>query len=131
MRAPKGVADAIGAGPVTLDPRQLARDADAPLNVVRYLFAAAQGDVTLVRLIRGPDIDHETVRLRRAIIWVAKFRTSASLPQIGRALNRDHSRIHRALEQAEADFVGDPDFRRLCKEIEGAVHKPVRVATAA
>ena len=116
---------------VTLDPRQLARDADAPLNVVRYLFAAAQGDVTLVRLIRGPDIDHETVRLRRAIIWVAKFRTSASLPQIGRALNRDHSRIHRALEQAEADFVGDPDFRRLCKEIEGGVHKPVRVATAA
>lgn len=98
-----------------LDPRQLARDADAPLAVVRFLFAAAEDDPTLVRLIRGGALDQETVKLRRAIIWVSKLRTSASLRQIGRALNRDHSSIERSLNEAETMYVDDPSFRDLCQ----------------
>ncbi len=101
----------------SLDPRKLARDADAPLAVVRFLFAAAEDDPTLVRLIRGAGLDQETVRLRRAIIWVSKLRTSASLPEIGRALNRDHSSIQRALNEAEAMHVEDGEFRALCHRI--------------
>lgn len=100
-----------------LDPRQLARNADAPLAVVRILFAAAENDPSLVRLIRGGALDQETVRLRRAIIWESKLRTSASLPQIGRALNRDHSSVQRALKEAEAMHVDDPSFRALCLQI--------------
>lgn len=101
-----------------LDPRTLARDADAPLAVVRFLFAAAENDPSLVRLIRGGALDQETVRLRRAVIWVSKLRTSASLYQIGRALNRDHSSIQRALNEAEVMHVEDDIFRALCRRVQ-------------
>lgn len=101
----------------SLDPRSLARDADAPLPVVRILFAAAEDDPVLVRLIRGPLMDHETLRLRRAVIWVAKTRTSASLPQIGRALGRDHSSIQRSFDEAEDMFASDASFQELCRAI--------------
>lgn len=101
----------------SLDPRTLARDADAPLSVVRILFAAAEDDPVLVRLIRGPLMDHETLRLRRAVIWLAKTRTSASLPQIGRALGRDHSSIQRSFDAAEEMFARDVSFQALCREI--------------
>lgn len=100
-----------------LDPRTLARNADAPLAVVRILFAAADNDPTLVRLIRGGAMDQETVRLGRAVVWLSKLRTSASLPQIGRALNRDHSTIQRALADAEAMHVEDASFRDLCRQV--------------
>lgn len=100
-----------------LDPRTLARDADAPLPVVRILFAAAEDDDDVIRLIRGPLIDHETLRLRRAVIWVAKTRTSASLPQIGRALGRDHSSIQRQFDEAEELFASDISFQQLCRRI--------------
>ncbi|PQM27672.1 hypothetical protein CVO77_03625 [Sphingopyxis lindanitolerans] len=100
-----------------LDPRQLARDADAPLAVVRFLFAAAEDDPTLVRLIRGGALDQETVKLRRAIILVSKLHAYASLPQIGRALNRDHSSIQRSLNEAIQMLVEDASFRALCRQI--------------
>lgn len=100
-----------------LEPHQLARDADAPLDVVRFLFEAAEYDSAVVRLIRGAAIDQETVRLRRAIIWVSRLHTTASLPQIGRALNRDHSSVQRSLMQADSMYVNDSTFRDLCRRI--------------
>lgn len=114
----------------TLNPRQLAHDADAPILVVRLLFAAAEDDADVVRLLRGPAIDQETVRLRRAVIYLARLRAGASFPQIARALNRDHSSVNRALDQAWEDFA-DPSFRRLCQDIYARAHKPVQVSAAA
>lgn len=100
-----------------LDPRQLARDADAPLAVMRILFAVADNDPTLVRLIRGGVIDQETMRLRKAVVCVAKWHTSASLPQIGRALARDHSSIQRLIGDAKALYAEDRQFRGLCDRV--------------
>lgn len=99
------------------DPKTLARAANAPWVVCRILWAVAEGDDENIRLIRSPATDEETLRQRRAVIWAAKLHTSASLPEIGRALNRDHSAILRGLEEAKGLFLADPDFRHLCERI--------------
>lgn len=100
--------------PTIPTPRSIAHHANAPLDVVRLLFAVAEGDADVVRLIRSAATDQETVRLRRAVIWASKFHTNASLPAIGRALNRDHSSVLRSLEETKVIWLADPDFRHMC-----------------
>lgn len=99
---------------MTLTPQSVAHHASAPLDVVRLLFAVAESDPEVVRLIRSAATDQETVRLRRAVIWASKFHTNASLPAIGRALNRDHSSVLRSLEETKVIWLADPTFRHLC-----------------
>lgn len=98
-------------------PDDLARHARAPVIVCKLLFAAADGHRGSVRAIRSSDKDEEVVRQRRAVIWAAKFHTSASLPEIGRALNRDHSAVQRSLEETKILWLADPDFRDMCERI--------------
>ena len=95
-------------------PHALAQAADAPVQVCRMLFAAVGSDPYQLADMRGPDRDRDMVRLCRAVILTAKLHTNASLPAIGRALNRDHSVVHRGLEEAKTLWVTDPDFRDLC-----------------
>ena len=95
-------------------PESIAHHANAPLGVCRLLFAVAESDEEVVRLIRSAATDQETVRLRRAVIWASKFHTCASLPEIGRALNRDHSSVLRSLEETKVIWLADPTFRHLC-----------------
>lgn len=98
-------------------PRSLARAANAPWSVCRILFAVADGDEANIRMIRSPATDEDTIRQRLAVIWAAKLHTSASLPEIGRALNRDHSAILRGLERAKGMFLASAEFRSLCERI--------------
>lgn len=99
------------------DPAKLAHHADAPIRVCRLIFAAAEGCPEIVALIRSDATDHETLRLRRAIIWAAKFHTDSSLPAIGRALNRDHSAVHRGLIAAKMEWLNDAEFRGLAEQV--------------
>ena len=57
------------------------------------------------------------MRMRTAVIFVAKLHTNASLNEIGRALNRDHSAVQRQIGKAKGLWVDDPDFRALCGRI--------------
>ena len=100
-----------------LDPRDLAAHANVPLPVVRLMFAAAGNDAETVRLLRSASIDRETMWLRRAIITAAKWHTSATLEQLGRAFNRDHSTIQRWLADAKAMHAEEPEFRAFSDRI--------------
>ncbi|WP_119035835.1 helix-turn-helix domain-containing protein [Hephaestia caeni] len=52
-------------------------------------------------------------RGRAAVSWIAREATLRSLPQIGRAMGRDHSTVIHQLRRAEALRAADPAFRRL------------------
>lgn len=99
------------------DPRHLARHSQTWVGIARLIFAVAENDAENIKLIRSSSIDEDTMRQRRAVIWAAKMSTTASLPVIARALNRDHSSVLRSMEEAEKLYVEDPTFRALCKRI--------------
>lgn len=111
-------------------PHALARAANAPWAVCRILWAVAEGDEENIRLIRSPATDEETLRQRLAVIWAAKLHTNASLPEIARALNRDHSRIVRGLESAKGLFLADHEFRALTERIGRVVPEPAAPVAA-
>lgn len=50
---------------------------------------------------------------RQAAIWAMRAATAASLPAIGRAMQRGHPAIHTALRAADARRELHPDFRAL------------------
>ncbi len=104
-------------GMVYANPEQMARHANAPVRVCNLVFAVAEDDPDVIRLVRGPSFDAETLRLRRAVIWTARMREGASYPEIGRALNRDHSSIVRLFGSAVVAWCDDLDFRALCDRI--------------
>lgn len=108
-------------------PRGLAVAAGAPLPVCKLIFAVAENDPDNIALIRSPRIDPDTIRQRRAVIWVAKLHTSLSLPDIGRALNRDHSSVLRSLNEAKELWLGDPTFRHDCEKLAKVLCKSVQL----
>ena len=55
--------------------------------------------------------------LRRAIVTAAKWHTSATLEQIGRVFNRNHSTVQRWLAEAKVLYVEDPAFRAFSDRI--------------
>ncbi|NIJ18463.1 chromosomal replication initiation ATPase DnaA [Sphingomonas naasensis] len=97
------------------------------LAVCKLLFAVAENDFETIRLIRSEAFDEETLRLRRAVIWVAKLHTNASLPEIGRAINRDHSVVQRSIEETKVIWLADMEFRALCERIRGRTGAPAPV----
>lgn len=105
-------------------PETLATQASAPTSVCRILFAVADHDPDVVRLIRGHALDEETVKLRCAVIFVAKLYTSATLEQIARAVNRDHSAVVRSIARAKHLWQSDPMFRHACDRATPAPHRP-------
>lgn len=111
-------------------PEMLARVTGAPVRVCKLVFAVADNDEANMRLIRGPSMDEETLRQRRAVILVAKLHTQATLSEIGRAVGRDHSVVLRGLEQAKRMWIEDADFRALCGRITTVIG-PERVQRSA
>jgi hypothetical protein len=45
---------------------------------------------------------------RQVGYWLARHTTSASLPEIGRAFDRDHSTVMHGIKQVEARMAADP-----------------------
>ena len=71
----------------------------------RTTIRAIIRDASVLTGIPVPDIighkrTKEFVRVRQAVMWEAR-RQGYSLPQIGRALNRDHTTVIHGLRQVE------------------------------
>ena len=111
-------------------PEHLARHASAPVAVCKLLFAVANDDWDVISLVRGPSMDQETVRLRRAVIWASRLRAGASYPEIGRALNRDHSSVIRLFGSSVVAWCDDLEFRGLCDRITRVAQSAVEVVHA-
>jgi hypothetical protein len=71
---------------------RLARDADIPAALARMVVEAAAAAGVSLRSFRTDDRRPHLVAERQRLILVARDR-GFSLPQVGRALNRDHSTI--------------------------------------
>ena len=103
-------------------PEALAKACGAPFAVCSFVFAAAGYDPEAVALIRSDAREMITVEMRRAVVWCSKFHTSATLLDIGKALNRDHSTVLRCLYGAKLQWLNDADFRGECERL--AVSRP-------
>lgn len=74
-------------------------------------MAAIIGQVPL-RDLMGPSRHQSVARARQALAHQLHhtLRTRASLPQIGRWLNRDHTSVMHAIRRADELAIIDPDF---------------------
>lgn len=97
---------------------------NSPEAVWRLIYAAADNDPDVISEFRGADIHRDLSDQRHAIAWVARNHIGASLPQIGRALNRDHSTIHRSCRRAVHLRAQRPDFRAMCDWLASVASEP-------
>jgi chromosomal replication initiator protein len=69
-------------------------------------------------------------RPRQVAMWLARHATPASLPEIGRAFDRDHTTVMHGLEVVDALMARDPAFHgrvlRLLDEIAPEVGVELR-----
>lgn len=98
-------------------PEALAREARAPLPVCRLVFAVAEHDSDTIRLMRSGALDEDSVRLRWAVILVAKLHTKSSLEEIGRALNIHHSVVKRAIDSMMRRWLVDEELRLIAGKL--------------
>ena len=56
---------------------------------------------------------------RQVGYWLARHATSASLPEIGRAFDRDHSTVMHGIAQVEARMAADPAFAITVRKLLG------------
>ena len=78
-------------------------------------YAASQTGVSVAEL-RGASREARVVRVRFAVVWAARG-LGASTPQIGRALNRDHTTAVAGIRRAGELRERDPLFRALTDEL--------------
>jgi hypothetical protein len=114
-------------------PEALASAANAPLVVCQLIFVITEGDRENIRLIRsGHDVlDSETIRQRSAVSWAARSGTHSSFPQIGRALNLDHSAVLRGYNRAKLLRRTDREFRHMTDQLAAALKTKNRVQRSA
>lgn len=76
-------------------------------------------------------IDH--ARPRQIVMWLARRVTSHSLPQIGRAMDRDHTTIMHGIQRVEELRRGSDEFRAVSDRLlsgfaEERASKPHKIA---
>jgi len=98
-------------------PEALSRVSSAPLVVCRLIFFVTQGDRSHIAMLRDGRGDSETWAERYAIIWVARQFTHHSFPDIGRALNSDHSSIIRGYNRAKMLMHTSQEFKALTSSL--------------
>lgn len=86
---------------------------EAPVSVAEIAKRVSFEMGVPLREIMSDRRCQRTARARKAICWLARRVTQRSLPQIGRALNRDHSAVIHASRTAELLRGRDPAFKRL------------------
>lgn len=92
-------------------PEALSTVSTAPLVICQLIFFVTEGDRGHIAMLRDGRGDSETWLERYAIIWVARQFTHHSFPEIGRALNNDHSSVIRGYNRAKL-------LRRTCREFQ-------------
>ena len=60
-------------------------------------------------------------RPRQVAMWLARHATPCSLPEIGRAFDRDHTTVMHGIERVEARMAEDPGFAATVRELRETV----------
>lgn len=104
-------------------PKALALCSNSPEPVCRLVFAIADDDRESIALLRGERGHAILWEQRHAVSWVAREFIGASFPQIGRALNCDHTVIVRGYSRAKLLRRIDPDFRDMSDRLSATVQR--------
>ena len=117
-----------------------------PLNVavvedaLAYL-APAQGKLTLEMVLRvaadffevtlaeliGRNRSAKIVLPRQVIMYVMREEVGASLQQIGRALERDHTTVMHGIERVASEMDKDPHLAQSVSSLRNRLYEPLRV----
>lgn len=94
-------------------PECLSQVSSAPLVICQLVFFVTEGDRVHIAMLRDGRGDAETWLERYAIIWVARQFAHHSFPEIGRALNSDHSSVLRGYNRAKMLRLTNREFQAL------------------
>jgi len=107
-------------------PRALALVSNSPEPVCRLVFTISENDRESICLLRGERGNAILWEQRHAVSWVAREFIGASFPEIGRALNCDHTVIVRGYNRAKLLRRIDPDFRDMSDRLSATVQRAGR-----
>lgn len=75
--------------------------------------------------LRGRRRTKYVSRARQLLYWALYEATDASLPQIGRYLNRDHTTVLHGIRRAKELMLSDERFNGWCEDIARLTDAPV------
>jgi chromosomal replication initiator protein len=64
---------------------------------------------------------------RQIIMYLMREEVGASFPQIGQALNRDHTTVMHGIQRVTADLETDGDLAKTISAVRSKLYEPVRV----
>ena len=92
------------------------------MNVVEEIAVEVSKDFDIpIQWIFSPRRSRNIAWPRQYVMLIARNSTSLSLPQIGEALDRDHTTIIQGINAAEVRVERDPDLSRLVSRIGAKV----------
>ena len=83
-------------------------------------------EVTLAELI-GRNRSAKIVLPRQVIMYVIREEVGASLQQIGRALERDHTTVMHGIERVASEMDKDPHLAQSVSSLRNRLYEPLRV----
>jgi len=85
--------------------------------LARILAVVARDHGTTVEMLRGSRLDQPLVEARQMAAWLMVHATTATTPQMGRAMNRDRTTVQWCAKRHQARMDADRDVHTRTTEL--------------
>jgi chromosomal replication initiator protein len=101
--------------------------AQGKLSFEAILMVSAEYFGIPVSELTGRNRSAKIAQPRQIIMYLMREEIGASLPQIGQALNRDHTTVMHGIQRVAADLESDSDLTKTLSALRAKLYEPVRV----